>query len=163
MIARNTTRLCLGALLLHVSTAQAGGDGCEAVEKAAEAAAEYYVDSHATTIADSNFTPVDDLGTQSCVDEIRQLTMGLTFSIPDIVIQEIIDQVLNAACQAAVTSVNNVKNSVTGDMLSYTMPYGLGRFGVDITSGSGLNVERTGINPTLPTIPTVPGVTIPRP
>lgn len=125
------------------------GDGCDAVEKAAEDAAKYYLEDHSSKVIDDTFTPTDDLGKKSCIDEIRDISLSIGLSIPSIVVKEIIDQVLNAACEAAMSAVQEGISQVTGSLASYEMPYGLGRAGVDITQGSGglgnsgVNVQRT--------------------
>ena len=146
-------RLVLAILTLTSvisSVSVSAGPGCEAVDAAAEAAARNYIDVHTAEVLDSSYTPADDLGKQACLDVIMNMNVGFFFSLPDIIIGEIIDAVINAACDQVVAMVKNTKNEIYGELASYADPYGLGQAAFGITDTPGVQVTTNPIQTRIP-------------
>jgi len=159
-VFRKAAVAILIVLLPFWSLPAAAGDGCQAVEDSAEAAANYYTQEYTNAIIENTYTPAQPLGWSSCVALIQKLTAGLTFNLPDIIINAIISQVQDAVCQAAKESINNVINSIVGDLLTFDLPYGMGRYGVSLSIGgeAGVTTNLKPIKPPIPTIPVVPPI-----
>jgi len=145
---------------LGITFAAQAGDGCDAVDEAADAAKQQYTEEWTGRVISTSYTPADDLGSQSCLADILSLNIGMWISLPDIIIQQIIDAVINAACTQITDMVLNTVNTIYAELAGVDLPYGLGRAAFGLTARPGVEITPNTWQPDIPQV--LPSTLVPQ-